>query len=138
MKKLIASLVVVGAMSAPAGAGSARTESFDYNIPAQAGLPEYGVWVGAACVGETCVRGMANLKTFKGEDAVSVKIVDVTGASVKGIIVQDGIEKEFCGKSGRVPIDGGKAIAIYVSANPCGSMPNGTATTGTVSAKFFD
>ena len=139
MKRLIGSLAMVALLAAPASAGGgARAESFDYNFAAQAGVENYGAWLGATCIGDTCVRGMSNLDTLKGEKAVKVKIVDATGASVKGIIVQKGILAEFCGTSDRVPIKGGKPIAIYVSANPCAATPDGVATTGTVTAKFFD
>jgi hypothetical protein len=141
VKRLIASLsvlLVLGAMVAPASARATRAASFDYNVAAQVGTAEYGAWIGATCIGENCVRGMSNLKTDRTERAVSVKIADATGASVKGFIIQDGIEKEFCGSSGRVRMEGGEPIAIYVSANPCAEVPDGVVTTGTVTAKFFD
>jgi hypothetical protein len=139
MKRLISALVAVTALATPASAGgAARIESFDYNIAGQAGIAGYGAWLGAACAGEACIRGMSNMETLKDERAVKVKIADVSGASVKGIIVQKGTKHEFCGSSGRVPIKGGKPIAIYVSAHPCTATPDGVVTTGTVTAKFID
>ena len=141
MKRMVRSLVVLGAiaaLAAPAGAVGARVEKFTYEAPSQAGIDNYGVWYGPGCAGDQCVGGSVNYKTSKAERAVNVKIVDATGASVKGMVIQDGIEKEFCGTSGRVPIVGGKKIAIWVSANPCAEGPDavGVATTGTVITKF--
>ena len=138
MKRLIGSLAIVAALAAPASAGiDARVESFEYVGAGQVGVPNYGVWVGPACVGEDCFGGTSNIKTLKSEDFVRIGIVDTSGASVKGIVLQKGgLREEFCGTSGRVPIKGGKPIVIYVSANPCAKTPDGVVTTGVVTAKF--
>lgn len=140
MKKLMVSLMAVAALAAPAYAGGARVESFDYTGVSQVGTEDYSVWAGPICVeaSDACLGGASNVRTLRGERMVSVKIVDDSGASVKGIVVQKGIEKEFCNSSGRVPIKGGKPIAIYVSGNPCAATPDGVPTTGTVTVKFFD
>lgn len=135
MVRSLVALGAIAALAAPAGAVTTRVEKYSYEAPSHAGVEDYGVWYGPGCAGEECFGGSAHYETSKQEKAVNVKIVDATGTSVKGMILQKGILKEFCGTSGRVPIVGGKPIAIWVSANPCTDGP-GVATTGTVITKF--
>ena len=145
MKRLMiatAALASLAALGNPAAAAKYRVESFTYTGASQVGTPDqgYGAWIGPGCAGagDVCVQGANAYETRSTERAVKVKIADQTGAKVQGFVSQrDGVQKWFCGSSGRVPIEGGQPVTVWVSANPCGSTPEGAPTTGTVTTRFL-
>jgi hypothetical protein len=142
MKKLMIGLAVIsllGTAALPAGAAKSRVETFEYSGVGQIEGDSIGVWVGGFCVQQACFDGSTEYKTLKNEKAVSVKIVDDQGAKVRAIVYQNkGIYRDFCGSSGKLPIQGGKRLDIWISANPCGAAPDGLPPTqGTITTTFF-
>ncbi len=142
---LIAGALTAGLLLAPAEAGKRvikRKAKASYTGPS------------AAVEGNGfCDPGCVTFATKPKENFVKLVAKDATGLPVSATVSQpdqngDGFVEtvgSFCGKSGKIAIDGGNPISIFLYAHPTTGVfeqfggpteCQGTATTGTINALF--
>ena len=140
MKKIVlgmtAALVTASLLggSASADSRSTRRASDEYGPPPAVRAGEF--WVGVFGDG---IDGWSPFDVKRGEDHVSLRVVDESGRKVAGAIYQGGRRlAEFCGSAEDVRLRKGRNIEVLVWTGHCADGTPSTPMGGTIKAVFSD